>query len=293
MFNEHRQQLHDLYNEARNHFIQNPQELIALEEHFARETFNIITNNLDEFVADYNEATYLYPFWAKYPPKDRGRQPVGDQIPWIEVGEHSIGHKLSRLLNSRYNIREIGLPSGSDDRFLLTSDNLADISTITNSVMVFSDVKSVGPRDDAEHTVLSPYQISGDGVWSNPEDNLHNSKMIASGRRTSHDVWPAIPPVYALSDGTMAPVVHIYLKPVYSMLSLTSDRSGQPLKKIRIITVPNGLLLTQQPGYLNQYPGLFFPGKDDKGKDPLKLRCRVSFDLLRQIHSWRVQDIVI
>ena len=60
-----------------------------------------------------------------------------------------------------------------------------------------------------------------------------------------------------------------------------------------VIAVPNGLLLTEVPNYLRRYPGLFFPGKDEKEKNPLKRRCRISFSLLRQIAAWRVQEIKI
>lgn len=67
-------------------------------------------------------------------------------------------------------------------------------------------------------------------------------------------------------------------------------QKGQPLESIKDICVPNGILLCRNPGYLTQYPGLFFPGKDDKGKDPKKVRARVSFDMLKSIANWRVQE---
>jgi len=50
-------------------------------------------------------------------------------------------------------------------------------------------------------------------------------------------------------------------------------------------------LLTENPNYLKRYPGLLFPGKDDKDKDPRKVRARISFELLRKIASWRYIDI--
>jgi len=49
--------------------------------------------------------------------------------------------------------------------------------------------------------------------------------------------------------------------------------------------------LVINPGYLNKFPGLLFPGKDDKSKNPLKVRARVSFALLRKIAAWRVCDV--
>ena len=75
------------------------------------------------------------------------------------------------------------------------------------------------------------------------------------------------------------------------MLNLASDGlKGQPLESIKNICVPNGLLLTKNPGYLNYYLGLFFPGKDDKSKEPCKIRVRVSFSLLNKISPWRVKE---
>jgi hypothetical protein len=116
--------------------------------------------------------------------------------------------------------------------------------------------------------------------------------MVATGQRATHQFHCAIPPIYVLSDGTTVPVVHIVLKPVYKMLGLTHDEIGQPLGKITLACIPNGILLTQNPNYLQNFPGLLFPGKDDKQKDPRKVRARVSFEKLRQIAEWRYKDFV-
>ena len=56
--------------------------------------------------------------------------------------------------------------------------------------------------------------------------------------------------------------------------------------------MPNGLLLEENPGYLKDHPGLLYPGKDDKDKNPLKLRARLSMDVLQEINEWRVKSIV-
>lgn len=68
---------------------------------------------------------------------------------------------------------------------------------------------------------------------------------------------------------------------------------GQPLKKIKVASIPNGLLLTHKPNYMDTHPHLFFPGKDDKTKDLRKIRARVSFDILKEIDNWRVTEIHI
>ena len=93
MFNEKRELMFNQYNRARNYFIQNPNQLIEVEHHIVNLVNHTIAYNLEEIKKDYNEASYLYPFWAEYQPVKRGRDPRGDQVPWIEVGEHAVGEK--------------------------------------------------------------------------------------------------------------------------------------------------------------------------------------------------------
>ncbi len=143
---------------------------------------------------------------------------------------------------------------------------------------------------------MSHNQISGSGNWNVLDNGVENSIIQATGTRTSHDFYPSLPPLVILSDGTIAPIIVIALKPVYKMLKPTRGNTrndGQPLIRLDIACVPNGLLLTQQPNYLAQYNGLLFPGKDDKSKNPRKLRARVSFEILTKIASWRVKSIDI
>lgn len=292
MFYENRAALFQAYSDAREYFVENPLCLIELEEYITITINDLIETNYCEIEEDYNEASFLHPFWANYPPEDRGRSPVGDQVPWIEVGEHSVGHKLNRIISEHYTIAEIGLPSGADNRFILYSPRIAEITHgLTDKAFVFLDIKSVGPRDNFDHTVLSPYQVSGDGIWRNERENMINSPIIAIGRSASHMFYPAISPIYSFSDGSVAPTIHIFIKPVYAMLSMNSRRrTGQPLSSIKSICVPNGLLLTTNPNYLHRYPGLFYPGKDDKKKDSRKIRARVSFEILSEINTWRVSE---
>lgn len=292
MYNQKRKEFYTLYHKARKEFIDHPDVLLCIEEYITSIVNDLISSKYQEIEHDYNEASFLNAFWANYPPDDRGRSPVGDQMPWIEVGEHSVGHKLSRIISESFQIEEIGLPSGADNRFVLYSNEISKITDgFTNCAFVFLDIKSVGPRDNFDHTVISPYQVSGNGIWSNPNDNLYNDPMTAKGMRTSHIFYPAISPIYTLSNGGIAPTIHLFVKPIYRMLSMSVDgKQGQPLESIKNVCVPNGLLLTENPNYLNSYPGLFFPGKDDKGKDPRKIRVRVSFKILKSIDEWRIKE---
>ena len=181
MFTEFRPTMFANDHAMRDAFLASPDRLIAVERAAADAVFDCIRAHYAEIERDYNEASYLYPFWADYPPENRGRAPVGDQIPWIEVGEHAVGRKLARLLAARFDVKEVGLPAGADDRFVLRSDEIRHASGgITDLAFLFLDIKSVGPRDNFNHTVLSPYQVSGDGVWSGPDANVHNSPMRAA-----------------------------------------------------------------------------------------------------------------
>jgi Restriction endonuclease BglI len=296
MFNKFRNSQYSIYNQARNYFIQNYDQLIGLEKFISLKIYEIVNNNIQQIANDFNEASHLYPFWQNYPPEERGRYPIGDQYPWIEVGEHTIGDKLPRLLEPYFTIRDVGLPTGADVRLVLTHPEINNLTNnFTDTCWLFLDIKSVGPRDDQSHAVMSPNQISGSGRWDSANQGIVNNVMMARGQRTSHDFHCSIPPIYILSDGTVIPVIIVILKPVYRMLSLEeqSEDGGQPLGRINFATVPNGLLLEEQPNYLAQYPNLFFPGKDDKNTNPQKMRCRVSFEVLKSIANWRFQEIVL
>ena len=169
MYREYLDTIFNNYQKSKEYFLNNPDKLINLERSMTDHLVEIISDNIQSLREDYDEASYLYPFWSNYPPEDRGRDPVGDQIPWIEVGEHSIGENVSRILFKYATIREVGLPSGPDNRFVVKSDFIQQSTNFTDCAMLFMDIKSVGPRDDADHIVLSPYQASGDGIWTNKE----------------------------------------------------------------------------------------------------------------------------
>lgn len=290
MFNQYREEQFRRYNEARIFFVNNAESLIQIEQFCMELLSNFMIKNHDEIQRDYNEASFLYPFWQNYPPEDRGRQPKGDQFPWIEIGEHVFCPKLSRFLSASFRVRDTGIPTGPDDRYIISGEKIRSILKITDALWLFIDIKSVGPRDDQDHAVMSHNQISGNGKWTEKDFGIINDTMIAKGQRVSHPFYCAIPPLFVLSNGTVAPVIHIVLKPVYKMLGLTSGEKGQPLGRVSLVSIPNGILLTENPNYLHTYPGLLFPGKDDKEKDPRKVRARVSFEILRQIAAWRYAD---
>ena len=298
MFTLHQRAQFSAYKEAREYFANNLNLLVELEKHLTQTLVDLITAEKQNIKTDYDEASYLFPFWQNYPPLARGRSPIGDQYPWIEVGEQTVAKHLNYQIKKVFpQWRHPGIPSGSDGRVLIAGKDIERIlKGKTQSAWLFYDVKSVGPRDEAEHAVMSHTQVSGAGVWNAHHDGIQNPLMTAKGKRREHAFYPNLPPIYVLSDGTVAPVLTTVVKPVYSMPSINDDseiETGQPLKKIVVASIPNGLLLDSL--YLPQHPGLLFPGKDDKKKEknhPHKMRARICFETLRQIASWRVQTIL-
>jgi hypothetical protein len=295
MFTQFAEKQHEAYLKAYKFFADEPQRLIEAERFVMDEILHFIDIHQPEIKRDYDEASYLYSFWKNYPPLDRGRAPKRDQFPWIEVGEQVFGNKLQRHFNANFSVKDAGLPSGSDDRCIISSERIHQILGFTDSVWVFIDIKSEGPRDESDHAVMSPYQISGSGDWKLVEDGMTNKPIKAKGKLATHPFYCSQSPIYVLSDGTIAPLLTYAIKPVYGMLKepATEKTIGQPLERIKLASIPNGILLTQNPNYNKKYPGLFFPGKDDKKKNVLKTRARISFSLLKQIADWRIKEIIV
>lgn len=289
MSQKYRQEQYCRYQHAREYCIHHPEQLIALETYVVTKIRALIRCNYNSIAEDFNEASYLSPFWEKFMPFQRGRASIGDQIPWIEVGEQAVGDKIKRLASFYFDrIDDIGLPSGADHRFTVSDKEIRKLVHFTDTAMIFLDTKTIGPRDNKPEIVASPYQISGDGNWSNPNDCVNNSVIPVVGKRTKHVFYPAISPIYVTSHGTAMPVIHIFVKPLYAMNCLAGGK-GQPLEQISLMTVPNGLLLTKKPGYIHkqEYSGLFYPGKDTHESNLLRTRARINANLLKAIAPWR------
>ena len=292
MFKTFRNDMFDKYSQARKDY-NHPEKLIELEKFMTNKVKFLIESHLDEIVHDFNEASYLSPFWAEYPPLDRGRGPRGDQTPWIEVGEQAVGEKIKRYAAEAFEqVDDIAIPDGPDHRIGVKDPGIKRILQNTDSAMLFLDSKTVGPRDDKDEVVASPNQVSGNGRWNSVLENVTNDLITAKGKRASQNFQPALAPIIVDSAGTVRPVVLIFIKPVYSMNNQNGG-SGQPLEKLKLITVPNGLLLTQSPNYVQRFKDdhLFYPGKDDKSTNILKRRARINAIVLEKIADWRYQII--
>ena len=122
MFTKFAESQYAAYKEAFDFFKCNPQRLIEAERFVMNEIIHFIDIHQPEIKRDYDEASYLYSFWKNYPPLDRGRAPKGDQYPWIEVGEQVFGNKLQRHFNANFSVKDSGLPSGADDRCIISTN---------------------------------------------------------------------------------------------------------------------------------------------------------------------------
>lgn len=234
----------------------------------------VVTETAPQMHADFSCSRDLVPSWIAYPPKQRGRAPKGDSLPWSEVGEKSLSFNLLRAIASqRDDISFPGLPFGADVRFA------------TRDALIHFDVKLTGPRDNPNEVVAPPQQISGDGAkW---EGGACNNSFKVQGKRASFNFQPKLPPFYVLG-GRVLPCLTFFLKAIYSLQGL----GAQPLEQLEVICVPNGLLLCEGP-YLCQTPGLFIPGKDDKSVKEGDKRTRVRLSPLASLEGgWRCQQII-
>lgn len=278
------------YEQKRSQLIAAKSLIESIEELATHQLFAQINKHKNTIKHDYDLASTLLPFWKNYPPDDRGRQPRKDQIPWIEVGEHCVGDNLLRNIGELGEVGFPGLPAGPDLRYTVSSD---DITRKTDGILdgywSMTDIKSVGPRDNFDHAVMSHNQVSGSGVWDLQTNAIKNDIFVASGKRSSHYFHCSLPPLYVFPNQKTYLTVTLFIKPIYGMS--TNGTLEQHLEEIKIGCIPNGLLLSGTDGYLKKYPGLLYPGKDDKKKNPKKLRARVDFSILRTLADFRVQTI--
>ena len=87
MHDEHIDAMRLNYNSHRSNYIENPSQLIELEQRVTNLISEIITANWHEFKRDFDEASRNFPLWANHSPRDRGRDHLGDQTVKSHLGE--------------------------------------------------------------------------------------------------------------------------------------------------------------------------------------------------------------
>jgi hypothetical protein len=262
------------YFTHRTQLQQNLADLLRLEQDYMHFLVKVVLSVAPALHTDFSRSRDLVPCWISYPPKQRGRAPVGDSQPWSEVGEKSLSFNLLRAIaQQRDDVTFPGLPFGADVRFA------------TNDAMVHFDVKLTGPRDNVDEVVAPPQQISGDGAdW---DKGMVNSAFRVQGARSSFNFQPKLPPFYVL-DNRVLPCLTFFLKAVYSLQGL----GEQPLEYLEIACVPNGLLLFDGPVYART-EGLLIPGKDDQSVQESDKRTRVRLYPLASLGGgWRCRKII-
>ena len=64
--------------------------ITQLEQGFMEAIVKAVLKVVPEIEKEFKAAPDYLPFWLNYAPRQRGRAPVGDAVPWGEVGEKLI-----------------------------------------------------------------------------------------------------------------------------------------------------------------------------------------------------------
>lgn len=267
------------YNNARRRFSADPGEIEDIECESRDLLLDLILASASAIERDWAHANDTLPYWIEAAPKQRGRQPKNEGIPWLEVAEHVPISHLTAEFGRRFGTEIIfpGLPTGGDLRFA------------TQRALVHLDGKAAGPNDKHDEVVVPPYQLSGDGAITDsgtlkPNPSIKNGPLTFPGRNKPGIFYPSLPPIYTY-DGHTKLCVTSFLKVVYDVIA----PGNQPLVHMVLAIAPNGILLHDHG--LSEMPLLFARGKDDRSKDPRDRRCRILFNALSEINEWRVTKI--
>jgi hypothetical protein len=268
----------EMYFSERNKLYKNRSEIGKIEEKYSQILLNdVLLPTAENIRLDFSTRPFeLLPFWINYPPEQRGRAFSGKSIPWLELGEKTIGSNLIKELSLRF--RDIifpGLPTGGDIRFL------------TGNVFIHLDIKLTGPTDNPNEVVVPPNQVSGDGKhWKKGVINSTFPLNRVRGGLLNYNFQPKLPPFYIL-DGKSFLCLTFFLDAIYGVESF----GNHPLEYFELSCVPNGLIMFDGPRYCDT-PGLFIAGKDDNTKAESTKRIRVRLKPLSTINGWRSVKIM-
>ena len=261
------------FTTIRNELVARREDIINIERRYMDFLVETTLAAANDLYGDFDQANDLLPYWVAYAPRQRGRAPTGNSIPWSEVGEKSLSSNLIRAISeANRNISFPGLPFGGDVRFA------------TDDALIHFDVKMTGPNDNVNEIVVPPQQVSGDGaLWDNGVLS-HSFEVV--GPRRAINFQPKLTPFYIL-DGVMRLCLTYFLKVVYTV----EEYGVQPLHYLEVICLPNGLLLFDGPEYART-PGLLIPGKDTRDTPEHVKRTRIRLNPLASIAEWRCQKII-
>lgn len=268
--------LKDRYFIEREKLINDPNSIIKIEKEFTKFLLQeVLIPSAENIFLDFSDRPkQLIPFWKNYPPEQRGRQPIGNSIPWLELGEKTTSSNLIAKLSSAIpEITFAGLPTGGDIRF--TTENL----------FIHLDIKLTGPNDNPNEVVVPPNQVSGDGkIWNDGIMNSSHPIRYLTGKNkgaVNYNFQPKLPPIYFLDDKPLL-CLTFFLETVYDV----EEFGVHPLRHLELSCVPNGLLMFDTYNYANK-EGFLIAGKDDNTKAEDTKRIRVRLNPLGEIANWR------
>ncbi len=273
-----------------------PSELLVLERAAADALKNAALRQLPIIKAAIDGGFGdLFPFWSQYAPRQRGRDPIGDNVPSGDLGEKVVGIALVagllQELGASTFVAPVGLPYGGDYRWI------ASINGVHVSMHI--DIKSTGPRDNPNELVVPANQVTG---FPDPDRCAATQSFVSvplevGAREPTSQVRPALSPLIPFR-GELIPQLTAFVKFVYGQAN-----GSQFLSALKLSVVPNGiLLLGPEPYYvesLQRTPRRATPfnkGKDDAGRRAVVgdgARFRVLLDWLSSLDTggWRVITI--
>lgn len=234
-----------------------------LERLYTDKIFHRLYSNAGNLQAWYNEANKVRETWLgkiSTAPKDQS-------VIWTQVGEIVV---VGLIIRSFPEWFPVGLPIGSETR-LSSADAVIHI-----------DVKSHKEGDpDLDHTQdVRPEQISGDGDYKQkfPDNLPAENSWVEDLQGRLGDTPPKLPPYYDFGENVVKVCLTFFIICVYEF---DADQGYQYLKRVQLVTVPNGILR-----HVRDYRNIFRAGKDGRQAH----RFRIALPALAAHENWRWRE---
>jgi len=226
------------------------QYIARLEKNYTENLFHAMYKNAGNLRAWYNEPNKVPEAWAGKMPTS----PRAQSRSWSQVGEIVIVGMVNREFPEWF---PIGLPIGSETR-LGSPDAVIHIDVKTHKE---------GDTDLDRTQGVRPEQISSD------EDENY---IIAADGGQIGDSPPKLPPYYEFGPDLLKVTVTVFVICIYEYVP---ESGHQYLKRIQLLTVPNGILRA-----VYDYSDIWQAGKD-------RHRIRVNLRALARHEAWRWREV--
>jgi len=276
---------------------QTPDILLALEHELSRVLKEVAEQKLPQIESSIRrgfDKKDLFPFWSHYAPKQRGRNPIGDNIPSGDLGEKVVGLAILsgflENLGSNSFLSPIGFPFGGDYRWITAIKG--------NPFVLHLDIKATGPRDNPNELVVPATQVTGyPDELTLEKGEFISVPLYVGAREPLHIIRPALSPIVPFKE-KFIPQLTAFIKFVYRQ-----ESGAQLLDHLKIAIVPNGILLLSPSPYYKKYlqstkkrKTPFNKGKDDEGRRSVAregVRFRILLPWLSSLdrEGWRVTTL--